>query len=76
MARPDGVYLDTSILLTLSTNLNSAKLQNFHAVAKNLGLRIHAVRLCVDEYIQERREQLSEKRRKWIKCSRTYGAIS
>lgn len=56
-----GIYIDTSILLTLPANLNSAKFQNLLERARELSAQIYTTELCVEEYLEERREQLPGK---------------
>ncbi len=64
-----SIYIDSSILLTLPTSLESATLQSLRAAADQLGLKLHTVRLCVEECLQVRLEQLPDILKKATKVS-------
>lgn len=60
---PGKVYLETSLLRGLPFDLQDANFQVFQELCEKYSVPLATTRLCVDELVQHRKEQLQE----WIR---------
>lgn len=58
--KPDYIYLESSALLALNTDLKDLKFQNFLQYTRALEVPLFTTALCVDEFVAERIERLRE----------------